>query len=138
MTPVQAILWGCLGGLLPDVLRLIKLKYKGAPNYLFDWFFWVSVMLLIGIAALAVYLLSPARVIDAVAIGFSAPEILSKALGARAPRPSTPERRERDKRRQEAKRGGGEMGALPPDEDGTDLEEDLRDLTEDLRDWWAS
>jgi hypothetical protein len=32
-------LWGCLGGVLPDVLRLIGDRYRGAPAYLRQWFF---------------------------------------------------------------------------------------------------
>jgi hypothetical protein len=86
MTTTQIVLWGCLGGILPDVLRLIGDRYRGAPAYLRHWFFWSSMFLLVGVAGLATYLLSPSRVVDAVAIGFSAPEVLSNALGTRKPR----------------------------------------------------
>jgi hypothetical protein len=83
MTIVQAVLWGCLGGVMPDVLRLIAARYGSAPDYLSKWFFWVSLCLLVAVAAFTTYLLAPQRIIDAIAIGFSAPEILSNALGKR-------------------------------------------------------
>jgi hypothetical protein len=67
VTVMQAVLWGCLGGLLPDVLRLIGLRYKGAPHYLKEWFFWFSLILLVAVAGLTAYLLSPTRIIDAIA-----------------------------------------------------------------------
>ena len=86
MTVMQTVLWGCLGGLLPDVLRPIGLRYKGAPDYLTKSFFWFGMVLLVAVAGLTAYLLSPTRIIDAIALGFSAPEILSKALGANVPR----------------------------------------------------
>jgi hypothetical protein len=86
MTLTEAVLWGCLGGALPDVLRVIGMRYKGAPDYLRETFFWVSALLLVGVAALTTYLLSPTRIVDAIAIGFSAPEILSTALGKKPPR----------------------------------------------------
>lgn len=72
---------------LPDVLRLIGERYKGAPHHLKTLFFWYSMVLLVGVAGLATYLLIPSRIVDAVAIGFAAPEILSSALGQAKPRP---------------------------------------------------
>ena len=38
----QIVALGCLGGAVPDVLRLISLRYEEAPSYLFRWFFWIS------------------------------------------------------------------------------------------------
>jgi hypothetical protein len=42
-------------------------------------------MLLVIVAGITAYLLEPRRVIDAIALGFSAPEILSQALGSKKP-----------------------------------------------------
>lgn len=89
MTSTQAVLWGCLGGILPDTLRLIGLRYQGAPEYVKTRFFWVSMVLLVGVAGITAYLLAPSRIVDAVALGFSAPEILSNALRAKQSEPLT-------------------------------------------------
>jgi hypothetical protein len=85
MTVMQAVLWGCLGGILPDVLRVIGVRHGDAPDYLKRGFFWLSLLLLVGVAALTAFLLAPSRIIDAIALGFSAPEILSSALAKKGP-----------------------------------------------------
>jgi hypothetical protein len=80
----QAIGWGCLGGALPDVLRLIKYRHDGPPHYVWSGFFWAAFCLLLFLGGLASFLLHPDRTIDAIAIGFSAPEIFAKAAGEKA------------------------------------------------------
>lgn len=81
MTSLQFIGWSCLGGILPDVLRIIAARYEGPPKYLKTLFFWFSLLLLVAVAALAGYLSHPKDVVGALAVGFGAPEILSKLLG---------------------------------------------------------
>jgi len=81
MTPLNVIIWSCLGGLLPDVLRMIAARHDGTPKYLLKPFFWISLVLLVGVAALAGYLSHPKDVISALAVGFGAPEIISKLVG---------------------------------------------------------
>ena len=133
MSTTEIVLWGCLGGVLPDVLRLIGDRYRGAPAYLRQWFFWFSLALLVGVAALATYLLNPSRIIDAVAIGFSAPEILSNALGSRKPRAirgqNVGRRRTTDSMNLEIHRGAGE--------DGETVQELVKQRVAQLRLWWA-
>jgi hypothetical protein len=134
---VQEIgLWGCLGGILPDVLRLVGDRHHGAPAYLRQWFFWFSLLLLIGVAGLATYLLSPSRIIDAVAIGFSAPETLSNARGSKKPRAirgaSVGRRSTNDSMTHlETRRGAGEY-------DGETVQEWTRERIAQLRLWWAN
>jgi hypothetical protein len=134
MSTTEIVLWGCLGGALPDVLRLIGDRYRGAPAYLRQWFFWASLALLVGLAGLATYLLSPSRIIDAVAIGFSAPEILSNALGAKKPRMirgnSVGRHRTNDSMNLELGRGAGEH-------DGETVQEWAKERIAQLRLWWA-
>ncbi|MDX8437771.1 hypothetical protein RFN25_30680 [Mesorhizobium abyssinicae] len=69
---------GCAGGAVPDVLRLIKARHEGAPEYLKHRFFWIMFfVLVVGGGACAV--LSGARDFQsALALGFGAPEILSR------------------------------------------------------------
>jgi hypothetical protein len=86
----QTIALGCIGGALPDVLRLIAGRHEGAPKYLSSLYFWVSFVLLValgGAATYAVSLVSPEmlagsanRWISALAIGYSAPSMISKLL----------------------------------------------------------
>src|SRR5262249_3791795 len=82
MTWYQTIALGCLGGAIPDILRVISLRYESVPKYLYQWFFWISLILLIALGGVVSYWLDPTRAIDALAIGYSAPGILSKLLGS--------------------------------------------------------
>jgi len=69
-----------LGGLLPDILRILPSKYGDAPAYLRRPFFWVSLIILVILGGLAAYLLGPNGAVNAVAIGYAAPSILSKLV----------------------------------------------------------
>jgi hypothetical protein len=124
MDPYEAVMWGCLGGILPDVLRLVGLRYGDVPNYLKQGFFWLSLVLLVAVAGLAAYLLAPQRIVDAVTLGFSAPEILSTALGTKKPPSGGPPPADRGSVAAETQRpsqGGGASNALVQ-----------------LRHWWAN
>ena len=81
----QAVLFGCAGGLLPDILGVVKERHGPPPEYLSRRFFWISLLILAGIGGLVSYLSDPARLIDALAIGYSAPTIISKGLGKEGP-----------------------------------------------------
>lgn len=69
---------GCLGGAVPDLLRLIKGRHEGAPQYLGHWFFWVMFAVLVAGGGLCAVLLGAKDYQSALALGFSAPEILSR------------------------------------------------------------
>lgn len=131
MTTTEFFLWGCLGGVLPDLLRLIGERYRGAPHYLKTWFFWYSMVLLVAVAGLATYLLAPSRIVDAVAIGFAAPEMLSSALGQAKPRPI---RRIASPHRTTDSMTHYHVGA---GEDGETIQETLKLRVAQLRLWWA-
>lgn len=76
------ILLGCLGGILPDILRLIKNRYEiKVPEYFKSVFFWISLFLMVIVGGLAAWLLEANNAKQALAYGFSAPEILSKLFG---------------------------------------------------------
>jgi len=89
MTTLEMIGWSCLGGVLPDVLRIIAARHDDTPAYLKKPFFWISLALLVGVAALAGYLSHPKDVVAALAVGFGAPEIISKLAGKPSDRGGT-------------------------------------------------
>jgi hypothetical protein len=86
-----AVWLGCLGGALPDALRLIQGRHGEVPTYLGSLYFWVSLVLLVALggatAAFTTYTLGAtqnmtqaAAMINALAVGYSAPSVLSKLL----------------------------------------------------------
>jgi hypothetical protein len=82
MTITTMVALGCAGGLLPDVIRLVKNRGNSAvPNYLKVPMFWVGFVLLIAIGGFAAWLLGAQDAKQAVAFGYAAPELLSN-LGA--------------------------------------------------------
>jgi hypothetical protein len=83
----QVVALGCAGGALPDVLRVIERRHKPMPAYLKRGFFWFGVGLLMALGGGASYLMEPSRPIDALAIGFSAPAIISSLLASKHPPP---------------------------------------------------
>ena len=81
---VKLVLLGAVGGLLPDGLRIIAAGRLGTmPGYLKTAIFWISLVLLAGIGALVVWLVGAGSPKEAIAIGFGAPELISR-LGAAA------------------------------------------------------
>jgi len=76
------IAFGCIGGLLPDILRIIQNRYElTLPAYLKSGMFWLSLILLTFIGGFSAWLLAAGDVKQALAYGFGAPEIISKLLG---------------------------------------------------------
>lgn len=86
MPVYEMVGFGCLGGILPDILRIIAARYEGPPKYLGKLFFWVSLLLLVILAGGTAFLVKPTGTIEALAVGFSAPEVISKLLGRQADR----------------------------------------------------
>ena len=76
----EAVALGCAGGALPDVLRLVLARHDDPPHHLIPRPFWISAALLVSLGGLATYLVSPSSVVEALAVGFSAPAILSRLL----------------------------------------------------------
>ena len=74
------ILLGCLGGIIPDIIRLLKLREDGKyfiPDYLTTVFFWIVLILQIGLGALVVYLMDVNDKLQAVVYGYAAPQIFT-------------------------------------------------------------
>ena len=59
-------LLGCLGGAVPDLLRIIKNRYKAnLPKYLRSANFWIGLVILIGIGGLTAWILEATTAKDA-------------------------------------------------------------------------
>src|SRR5512143_2378993 len=76
-------LLGCLGGALPDLLRILKNRYKaGLPKYLRTANFWIGLVILIGIGGLTAWILGAASAKDALFYGYASPQVLSNLAGS--------------------------------------------------------
>ena len=74
---------GCIAGLVPDALRLLSLAKQGkAGNFFQGGSFLASLVIQVGLAALAVYLVQPTGRLVVFGTGFGAPEILTRLAGA--------------------------------------------------------
>ncbi len=73
------ILIGCLGGLIPDMLRIVKGRHEAKlPEYLRYANFWLGLVLLVVIGGLAAWLAEATEVKQALAYGYAAPELISR------------------------------------------------------------
>src|SRR5688572_18803655 len=89
MTLEHQALLGALGGLLPDILRIVKSRHDPQLQpYLNSVMFWVGLLLAVAVGALAAALAEAANVREALAYGFGAPEVLTRILST-AGRPTT-------------------------------------------------
>jgi len=79
------IAFGCVGGLIPDILRVIQNRHDTSRlQYLKTLGFWFALLLLVGLGGFLCWLLGANDVKQALAYGFGGPEILSKFLGGLA------------------------------------------------------
>jgi hypothetical protein len=75
------VVLGLVGGLIPDAVRLIKNRHEtDVPAYLRRFNFWLGLFLLILMGGAAAWLLGAATSKEALAYGYSAPELVSKVL----------------------------------------------------------
>jgi len=81
---LKIVIFGCIGGLLPDILRLIKSRYRNRlPKYVKNLNFLLGVILLAGIGGMAAWILGAQGPKEALAYGFAAPELFSKLVAQR-------------------------------------------------------
>ena len=83
MDITQVIVWGCVGGLLPDVVRLIKSRFGDIPGYLKSPMFWVGTVLLIALGGFLAWLGTAKEIKEALAYGYAGPEALTRLLGVK-------------------------------------------------------
>jgi hypothetical protein len=83
MTLPQTLLWGAVGGVLPDVIRVVRQRHNEAlPPYVKRGSFYVGLALAVALGAAAAALLGANSVAEAVAYGFGAPELLTRLLSS--------------------------------------------------------
>lgn len=79
------VAFGCLGGALPDTIRLIQNRYKTElPDYVKTLSFVLGFGLLVVLGGLAAWLGGAKLAKEALAYGFGAPEIITRLLSAKA------------------------------------------------------
>ncbi len=79
---LQYIILGCFGGLLPDILRIIKSRYdESLLSYLKNPSFWLGVILLVALGGFAAWILGATQAKEALIFGYAAPEFFSKLGG---------------------------------------------------------
>jgi hypothetical protein len=84
MTPSAVVLWGMLGGLLPDLIRLAKSRHEfDWPGFLARPGFWVGLLALVIIGGVAALLGSANQIREAVIFGFAGPEVISRLAAER-------------------------------------------------------
>jgi hypothetical protein len=77
---------GFVGGAIPDAIRIIQGRYRGAlPSYLSTLSFWIGFILLVAAGGFVAWLGKAHSVQEALAYGFAAPEILSRLLSSSGP-----------------------------------------------------
>ena len=73
---------GAFGGLLPDAIRFAKNRQDGFPGWFRKVGYWVGLAVLVALGALAAWLGQAHDVQSAIALGFTAPEVLSRLFGS--------------------------------------------------------
>jgi len=75
---LEYVLLGCVGGVLPDVIRIIKNRYKlSMPEYLKTSSFWLGLLLMVLIGGLAAWAFSTSSAKEAIIYGYAAPQLFS-------------------------------------------------------------
>lgn len=71
---------GVVGGAMPDVLRFVKQRHEGFPQWFSKAGFWVGFLLLLVLGGLAAWLGGADDWQAALALGYAAPEFISRVL----------------------------------------------------------
>jgi hypothetical protein len=115
---------GGLGGVAPDVLRILNIVKSGQSlSGVFNWRLWVSLIILVPVGAFTAWLLQATTPIQALTCGFSAPEILSRLLSSRSNLPPGGQ--------------GGSTGPVDRVEEGHPTPPTVTASKPGLLSWWA-
>jgi hypothetical protein len=83
------VILGCIGGFIPDAIRIIKSRHKNKiPSYLKHLNFWVGLGLLVALGGFAAWFLDAVKAKEALAYGYAAPELVSRILSERTTEPA--------------------------------------------------
>jgi hypothetical protein len=87
MNTLTVFLLGCVGGVLPDALRIIRNRYEMAiPAYLKTLNFWLGLGLLVLVGGLTAVIVQAQTPKDALIYGYASPAILSQLAAGLTPR----------------------------------------------------
>jgi hypothetical protein len=79
-------LLGCLGGLLPDALRIARNRYEAdVLDYLKRFNFWLGVLMLALVGGLTAWVFGLTSAKDALIYGYAAPAVISQLVASIAP-----------------------------------------------------
>ena len=85
MSVQEIVLLGMAGGLLPDVVRVVRERYAATvPAFLRSPKFYISLALGVLLGGFAAWLLQAGSAKDAVIYGFAAPELLTRLASSAA------------------------------------------------------
>jgi hypothetical protein len=86
MSPQEVLLFGMAGGLLPDVIRIVRERHDPAvPPFLKSPKFYLSLALGVLLGGFAAWLLQAGTTKDAVIYGFAAPELMTRLASTGSP-----------------------------------------------------
>ena len=78
----EFLLYGLIGGAIPDLLRIINNRYQlSLPAYLKTINFYVGFIFLLILGMVTVQLLEANSITEALSYGYSAPQVISGLLG---------------------------------------------------------
>ncbi|RWH52865.1 MAG: hypothetical protein EOQ82_24870 [Mesorhizobium sp.] len=77
-----AALVGALGGAIPDLLKAIRLRFKGRPAYMGTLWYWGMLLALMAVGALVAVWRSPVDIWEALAFGIAAPAFLTRLIAS--------------------------------------------------------
>jgi uncharacterized membrane protein YdcZ (DUF606 family) len=78
----EFLLYGLIGGAIPDLLRIINNRYQlSLPGYLKSINFYVGFIFLLILGMVTVQLLQAGSITEALSYGYSAPQVISGLLG---------------------------------------------------------
>ena len=78
----EFLLYGLIGGAIPDLLRIINNRYQQSlPAYLKSINFYVGFIFLLILGMVTVQLLEANSITEALSYGYSAPQVISGLLG---------------------------------------------------------
>ena len=78
----EFLLYGLIGGAIPDLLRIINNRYQlSLPGYLKSINFYVGFIFLLVLGMVTVQLLEANSITEALSYGYSAPQVISGLLG---------------------------------------------------------
>lgn len=111
--------YGLIGGALPDLIRIVNNRYnQSLPDYLKSPSFYIGFTVLLVLGVGTVQVLGADSIQEALALGYSAPQVISSLLGAKG-------------QGDETAKGGdaNERGLFGPGEE--------KKPSVDVRKWWG-